>query len=69
MGKMLNSKYMKFCCVCDSANEEFSDLLYRRSSFEVEMLLVNLNVSFGNQRNCPFISAMQSMLVVPHGWH
>lgn len=68
MGKILNSKYMQFC-VCDSANEEFSGLLYRHSSFEVELLLVNLNVSFGNQRNCPFISVIQSMSVALHGWH
>lgn len=68
MGMILNSKYIKFCCVCDSANE-FSGLLCRHSSFEVELLLVNLNVSFGNQRNRLFVSAMQSVSVVLHGWY
>lgn len=43
MGKILNSKDVKLCCVCDFANGEFS-VLYRHSSFDLEMLLKINNV-------------------------
>jgi len=56
MGNILNSKDEKFHCACDSANGDFSDLTNKHSSFEVEMLLVKLNIFIGNQRTHPFIS-------------
>lgn len=56
MGKILHSKDVKFYCAWDSVNNEVFDLIYKHSSFEVEMLLIKLNVLFGSQKNHLFIS-------------
>lgn len=57
MGKILNSKYVKFCCACDSVNcEVFLFLSISTVALKGTCYWLNQIFLFGNSRNHAFIS-------------